>query len=467
MLLSTMENTEIKQPFTNTLGFKILLVFFIGLLLLIPMTLVRGVIFDRQSYQQEARDSIIDPIGGEFTFYGIMIAIPYYYFESVNTVSGNTTTEELVRVNDHILLMPNDFTVNAHMETEMLSRGIFKTPVFSSDMNIVADFRAFELANEAHPDTISWDEAVLIVGTGDRKNSKNIPSVTVNGEALEIGHANVTETGRTLAYYETAEFSNVSILTNSFVYKLDRETIENGFSSTIAMSIQGGNTVKILPMAGNNIVNLTSNWADVGFSGSWLPTEREFTDNGFSATWEIAGFNTPLYGIRFMEELTDIFYYEMNEESITTTFLLLNDNYSKTERSIKYAMLFIFIPFFALFLCELLTKKKIHAVQYGLIGITNIIFYMLLLSISEHTSFNISYVISAIAVISATGLYVWGITKTIKLGIIIAIVEVVIYAFLFGILQLTDFALLFGTIGLFIAVVVAMYFTRNIQLDSK
>ncbi len=467
MLLSTMQNTEIKQPFTNTLGFKILLVFFIGLLLLIPMVLVRGVIYDRQSYQQEARDSIIQPIGGEFSFNGVMIAIPYYYFETVNKVSGNTTSQELVRVDDHIILMPNDFTVNAHMDTEMLSRGIFKTPVYSSNMSVVANFDAFEVTYEAHPDTISWDKAVLILGTGDRKNIKSIPTVTVDGETLEIGHSNVTETGRTLDYYETAEFSNVSILDNSFVYKIDREIIEGGFFSTIDMSIQGGNTVKILPMAGNNIVNLTSNWADVGFTGSWLPSAREFTDNGFSASWEIAGFNTPLYGVRFMEELNDMFYYELGDETITASFLLLNDNYAKTERSIKYAMLFIFIPFFALFLCELLTKKKIHAVQYGLIGITNIIFYMLLLSISEHTSFNISYVISAIAVIAATGFYVWGITKTIKLGAIIAIVEVVIYAFLFGILQLTDFALLFGTIGLFFAVVVAMYFTRNIELNSE
>ncbi len=462
-----MENTEIKQPFTNTLGFKILLVFFIGLLLLIPMTLVRGVIHDRQSYQEDARDSIIDPIGGPFNFNGVMVAIPYYYFETVNKVSGNTTSQELVRVDDHIVLMPNDFTVNAHMETEMLSRGIFKTPVYSSDMDITADFNAFELTNEAHPDTVSWDEAVLILVTSDRKNIKSIPAVTINGESLEIGHANVTETGRTLSYYETAEFSSVSMLSNSFVYKIDQDTIEAGFSSSVSMSIQGGETLKILPMAGNNTINLTSNWSDVGFSGSWLPTERDFTDNGFSATWEIAGFNTPLYGIRFMEELknTEVFYARQ-QDSIITNFLLVNDNYAKTERSIKYAMLFIFIPFFALFLCELLTKKKIHAIQYGLIGITNIIFYMLLLSISEHLSFNISYVISSIAVIVSTAMYVWAITKTLKLGIVIAIVEVVVYAFLFGILQLTDFALLFGTIGLFFAVIIAMYFTRNIQFNE-
>ncbi len=457
-----MQTQEKKMAtFTDTLGFKVLLVFFIALLLLIPMTLVRGVISDRQSYQEEARDSIIDPIGGEFTLNGIMIAIPYYYYESVTKVNGNTSTEELVRVNDHIVIMPNTFSVTANMETEMLSRGIFKTPVFYSDMIIHADFNAFNLTYEAHLDTVAWDEAVLIVGTSDRKNVKSLPNVIVDDEILEIGHSNVSHTGRTLDLYETSQFSNIGIFANSFVYKIDRNTIENGFTSDISIGIQGGNTVRILPMAGNNTINITSNWSDVGFSGSWLPTEREVTDSGFSARWEIAGFNTPLYGIRFMEELRSI-----SKETVTTSFLLLNDNYVKTERSIKYAMLFIFIPFFALFLCELLTRKKIHVVQYALIGLTNIIFYMLLLSISEHLSFNISYIISSIAVIAATAMYVCAITKTLKLGIVMAVVEVVVYAFLFGILQLTDFALLFGTIGLFFAVVIAMYFTKNIELNT-
>ncbi len=456
-----METNNFKQNFINTLGFKILLVFFIGLLLLIPMALVRGVIYDRQSYQHEAINSIIQPIGGEFSLNGVMIAIPYYYYESVNRVSGNTTVLDNVRKNDYILIMPSAYSVEAHMESDMLRRGIFKTPVFYSDMNITATFSSYELDSKVHFETVSWDDAVLIVATGDRKNSVQLPDVVVKGKSLEL--------------YETASFSSVDILSNAFVYSIDDQFVRDGFTSDVTMGIQGGSAMHLLPMAGNNTVSLSSDWEDVGFTGNWLPVERNFSDDGFSAKWEIAGFNTPLYGIRYLEEIdnyyNDDYYYEEKtkviNDTINANFLLSNNNYTKTERSVKYAMLFIFIPFFALFLCELLTKKKIHAVQYGLIGITNIIFYMLLLSISEHLGFNISYIISSIAVIAATGLYVWGITKTIKLGIIIAIVEVVVYAFLFGILQLTDFALLFGTIGLFFAVVVAMYFTRNIEINQK
>ncbi len=451
MILFLMKNTEIKQPFTETLGFKILLIFIIGLLLLIPMSLVRGVIFDRQSYQAEAQRSIIQPIGGEFSFNGVMIAIPYYYYETVNTVTGNTTISERVRKNDYALIMPRDYAVTSNLETEMLSRGIFKTPVFYSDMKIIADFSEYELDSKVHFETVSWDDAILIVATGDRKNLKQLPVVHMNEQTLEV--------------VETTSFSYIGLFSNAFAYSIDENSIRDGFSLSIDMSIQGGSAIHVLPMASDNTITLSSNWNDVGFTGSWLPVERSITDSGFSATWEIASFNTPLYGIRFLEDL-DAKYIERSD-TINTNLLLSNDNYAKTERSIKYAMLFIFIPFFALFLCELLTKKKIHVVQYALIGLTNIIFYMLLLSISEHMSFNASYVISSFAVIAATALYIWAITKTVNLGIIIAVVEIVVYAFLFGILQLTDFALLFGTIGLFFAVVVAMYFTRNIEINTK
>ncbi len=441
-----METDKKITSFTNTLGFKILLVFFIGLLLLIPMALVENVVNDRQYYQNDALDSIIAPIGGDFSLYGVMIAIPYYYYETIET-SGSKQT---VRKNDHILIMPSEYSLNGTMQTEMLSRGIFKTPVFYSDMNVKVQFDQYDLDSQFHYDTVSWDKAVLIVAAGNRQNYKELPNIQVNGNELEL--------------YETAQFSSVDILSNSFVYLLDRQLVEQGFAGDIAMSIQGGKSMHFLPMAGSNNIQLSSNWADVGFTGSWLASNRQITDEGFSAQWQVAGFNTPLYGVRSLEELNRV--HISNSKTINTSFLLLNDNYVRTDRSIKYAMLFIFIPFFALFLCELLTKKRIHAVQYALIGLTNVIFYMLLLSISEHLSFNISYVMSAIAVIVATALYVWAITRTKKLGLVIAIVEVLIYAFLFGILQLTDFALLFGTIGLFIAVATAMYFTRNIEFNS-
>ena len=458
-----------KKTLTDTLGFKMFLVFVLGLLLLIPMSLVSGVLRDRQNFQYEATRSIIQPIGGEFSLYGLMIAIPYHYYEVIDSNNdvrlsekeqynldlyatkdspAPEKSEQYRKVTDYVIVMPQDYSVSGQIESSTLSRGIFKTPVFSSDMRIDSEFEAYCGDELADIDSISFDDAVLILATGNRQNFTKLPEITVGNKKLE--------------QYETATFSRIDIFDNSFVYKLNKDFLTTGFSANVTMNIQGGSAVHILPMAGNNTVNLDSCWGDVKFSGNWLPTNRTVSDDGFAATWEIAGFNTPFYGVNYLHELE---YKGL--ETITTSFLLLNDNYTKISRSIKYAMLFIFIPFFALFLCELLTKSKIHIVQYALIGLANVIFYMLLLSFSEHISFNASYCISAVVVSITSSVYVWAITKTLKLGGIIIAVELISYAFLFGVLQLTDFALLFGTIGLFLAVVVAMYFTRNIEKNLE
>lgn len=456
-----------KKMITDTLGFKMLLVFILALLLLIPMSLVRGVLRDRQNYQAEATRSIIQPIGGEFSLYGLMIAIPYQYYEVVGQSDRLTDTEQYMldmkatiespasestsqykKVKDYIIIMPENYSVDGKIESSTLSRGIFKTPVFSSDMNIVSDFEKYLPDELSDTDTLFWDEAVLILATENRQNFTKLPEITVNNTKLE--------------HLETAVFSRVRLFDNSFVYKLDKDLLNAGFSANVDMSIQGGSEVHILPMSGNNEISLHSNWGDVGFTGNWLPSKRDVSDDGFSAMWEIAGFNTPFYGVNYLHEIETKSF-----NTITTSFLLLNDNYTRISRSIKYAMLFIFIPFFALFLCELLTKSKIHIVQYALIGLANVVFYLLLLSFSEHISFNTSYCISAVVVSATSAVYVWAITKALKLGGILIAVELIIYSFLFGILQLTDFALLFGTIGLFLAIVVAMYFTRNIDKNLE
>ncbi len=437
------EPTKLSQ-FKNTLGFKMFIIFFIGLMLLIPTGLVQGVISDRIRYQETAKDSIIDPIGGEFSFYGTMIAIPYSYYKSEKTLA-----------HDYILITPKDYSFTGDIKTKMLSRGIFKIPAFDSIIDINLEFAPYKVDPNLQYHNIKWGNALFILATKNRQNFKELPSILINGQTLQL--------------HETAEFVSKEIFANSFSYSLSEKLVRSGFKSEVQMNIQGGNALNLLPVGEKNNITLKGNWEDVGFSGNWLPTHREITKEGFSATWEIAGFNTPLYGVNYLDEIQNMHDYNPRNKNdnawnktISTSLLLLNDNYARSSRSVKYAMLFIFIPFFALFLCELLTRKNIHVIQYVLIGLANILFYLLLLSISEHIGFNASYIISAIIVTVTTALYVWGITKSHLLGGILAGVEAIIYGFLFGIMQLTDYALIVGTFGLFLAIVIAMYFTRNI-----
>jgi inner membrane protein len=139
------------------------------------------------------------------------------------------------------------------------------------------------------------------------------------------------------------------------------------------------------------------------------------------------------------------------------------NNYQKTTRSIKYAVLCILLTFAAFFLIETTNNKSVHPFQYGLIGLALILFYTLLLSFSEYISFNLSYAIAAVCTIGLITWFVKGILSSARLSAVLSSVLVLLYIYIFTILQLQDYSLLFGSIGLFIALAVIMYFSRKLQ----
>lgn len=441
---------------TKTLGFKIIIIVVLGLLLLIPMTFINSVVKDRIRYQNEAISSIIEPVGDSANIQGVVIAIPYLekFIDS--------DTKEIGYTRKYIFYMPNEYNVTGDVEVTSLSRGIFKAPIFNSKLNITGRFDKYnaEIYNLDENNTIIlYDEAMIILGIGNKKNLMKLPNILINQN-------------EELKYYEKNINIDLNMFNNKFLYTISRDSILNGFNFNITMDIQGGNSLIITPLASENTFKISSKWKDPSFTGGFLPTKREVNNNGFNAEWNIASFNTSFTKYWTSDENSNRLnnidnnqYYTSNQESnnVLISFLLLNDNYQKTSRSVKYAILFIFIPFFVLFLCEVLSKKRIHPVQYILIGIANAIFYLLLLAISEHINFNISYFLSALMVTALTSIYIGYIIKSPRYTISMAIVESLIYIFLFGILQLTDYALLMGTLGLFAVIALVMYFTRNVD----
>ena len=390
---------------TKTLGFKIIIIVVLGLLLLIPMTFINSVVKDRIRYQNEAISSIIEPVGDSANIQGVVIAIPYLekFIDS--------DTKEIGYTRKYIFYMPNEYNVTGDVEVTSLSRGIFKAPIFNSKLNITGRFDKYnaEIYNLDENNTIIlYDEAMIILGIGNKKNLMKLPNILINQN-------------EELKYYEKNINIDLNMFNNKFLYTISRDNILNGFDFNIIMDIQGGNSLIITPLASENTFKISSKWKDPSFTGGFLPTKREVNNNGFNAEWNIASFNTSFTKYWTSDENSNRLnnidnnqYYNSNQESnnVLISFLLLNDNYQKTSRSVKYAILFIFIPFFVLFLCEVLSKKRIHPVQYILIGIANAIFYLLLLAISEHINFNISYFLSALMVTALTSIYIGYIIKS-------------------------------------------------------
>lgn len=436
---------------SKTFGFKIFTILILGLFLLIPVNFIGSVVRDRKSYQSEAVSSIIEPIGGEANIEGLIMAIPYLK----KVIYENT--KEITYKREYIFYMPNSYNIFGNVEISLLKRGIFKVPVLNSTLNIKGKFDKYNsnLYNLNEKDSeILFDEAIIIFGIGNKKNLFKLPKIIINEN-------------EELKYYEKTVKINLPMFSNIFLFNISKEKLFNGFEFETSIDIQGGNSLIINPMAADNYFNISSKWSDPSFTGGFIPTKREVSKNGFNAEWNIASFNTSYNKYWTSEEEDKNNEYEFkdnqNANNVIISFLLLNDNYQKILRSVKYSILFIFIPFFVLFLCEVISKKRIHPVQYILIGISNAIFYLLLLAISEHINFNLSYLISAIMVVLLTSMYIGYIIKSKKYILSMAIVEILIYIFLFGILQLTDYALLMGTLGLFIVIAAGMYFSRNVD----
>lgn len=402
-------------------GLKLFIVLGLGLLFFIPILMVRGVINDRLQHRESAMDSILEPIGNNFVLRGVSVVIP-------------SRRAELVMIH------PAEYQVDADLEVSNLKRGIFDVPIFNASLSISGKF-------ENMSDILPEAEAYLILDVGSRKNLSKDPEVRIGNNIR-------------LQRQEKTELSNIGYA-SAFIYPISTTLLQEGFPFQITAEGRGGKDFAMYPTSGENTFKVRSNWPDPGFTGEWLPTERTVTDDGFSAVWEIAGFNVSISRETVIDS-ADI-YSENLSQQVRVSFLQINDIYKQVERSMKYAFLFIFIPFLALFFVEAIRKTQIHPAQYLLIGIANILFYLLLLSLAEYIPFNAAYLIAMLMTVVLCGLYSGAIFKSKKTGILLSAVSLLAYLFLFGLLQLADYALLIGTLGTFTALAAIMFVTRNLD----
>lgn len=426
------------KSFLSTTGAKPFLIVFLLLLFLIPINFIDSLMHDRLVYQKNAVESILQPLGGNLELQGIVIALPYIDF--VEKQEGDKVIKQEVK--KYVLLSPENFDITGNVETYYLTRGIYRVPVFNGNFSFEISFNPKNFYTEMYLNkNYVLEQGVVILGISNKKNLTKLPELQC--ENLNLNQLSV-------------ELDKVSPFNNSIYYKLPKEFFVKEFTIKGSMDIQGGEVLKIQPLATNNTFKVSSDWENPSFSGGWLPVYRNISSNGFSAEWNIPGMTT-----NFPKTwLSDTKHFS---EYVKISFITPVDSYQKAFRSIKYALLFLLVPFLAIFICEIFTKIKIHPVQYCLLGLADVLFYLLLLSFSEHISFGFSYFFASFAVILATFFYSASIFKKLKWGIMIGCVQVVSYILLLGTLQAEDYALLIGSIGLFVIVVLLMILTRNID----
>jgi inner membrane protein len=436
---------------------KALIVGAMILVMLIPVAMLQSMIRERMRYQQEVETEIGSTWGGPQTVTGPILALPY---ERTTGDGEKKTTEK-----GTAYYLPDTLNIQGGIETEVRSRTAHKVLLYRSELALEGRFSLPDLESQGQglrPEHIRWNEAYLYIGITSLQGVQSSLSV-------EWGNDH---------YADAAPINNDDLTGTGFSVRVPvgPEAGEGGWAIPFRfdLNLNGTGSLFFAPVGKETFVHLKSPWKTVSFSGNYLPSERDLTD-GFSADWKIFDFNRSYpqawkndeYALGEQEYDADRGDYTKNSPVTRSAFgvdlRFPLDHYQLSIRSVKYAVMFIALTFFVFFLAELLSHRRIHPIQYLLVSCGLVLFYSLLLALSEHIGFDWAYLASAVAIVALITAYSASIFKSSRLTIRMALFLSALYVYLYVMLQLEDMALLFGSIGLFLALAIIMYVSRKVS----
>lgn len=439
-----------KMNLKNNIYFKLGTIIIIILLLLIPTSMIEGLIYERESTQSRAINEVSSKWAEEQTISGPYISIPFYKY--VKEMSSKDSIEKIVRIKDFIHILPSQLKVDGKINPEKRHRGIYEIIVYNSKLNIAGTFNKIDFsALDIQPENILFDQAEFVVGINDLRGIEEQLELSWNNDKISfnpgVPSSDVVRSGVN---------AKINILPND----------SSNYNFNLSLTLKGSQLLYFTPVGKVTDVSMNSEWSNPSFNGAFLPDKRNVTEKGFTAHWNILHLN------RNYPQIWTSSRYSIQHSSFGIDLILPVDNYQKSYRSIRYAILFIVLTFIVFFFIEVLNKIFIHPIQYILVGVALIVFYTLLLSISEHLKFNFAFIISAIATLLLIAGYVRAILKSVQLALLVSGILAVLYTFIFVIIQLQDYALLIGSIGLFVILALVMYFSRkidwyNLNLNEK
>ncbi len=443
----TSQKQKIGNWFRNSISAKMLTVGFLILILLIPLGFVKDLIRERGFRQTEVIEEINTKWGNQVVLNGPILKVPYniYVEEKVFDEKTKTFITSQKPERHTAYFFPWELNIKSQVQTQPLERGIYESVVYSSENQIKGKFAQLDFSSrEIKAEDILWDKASLLFKTSNLKGIRNTVKVTLGDKTYAL----------------KPKFDNSYMNTLESVYLTDLKEIQEKplfFQSTIA--INGSSTLQFIPIGKETTVAMKSNWHSPSFNGNFLPeTEgKKITDKGFEAQWKVLETNRR-FGQYFFDSLPSL-----SDFSFGTEFLVPIDDYQKTERTSKYGLMIIGLTLLVFLLIQISSKIAIHPFQYLMIGLALVMFYTLLISISEHQNYLIAYLISGISVVTLITTYSRSILKNPKFTLLILGSMFSLYSFIFVIIQLEDYALLVGSIGLFVILGIIMFTSRRID----
>lgn len=435
------ENDKPVKSFTerNRLAIKVLLIGFLMFMLLIPIEMITSLIREREDNAESAINEVQEKWSEAQTVIGPMLTIPYYKNDS--------------KVISKLIILPENLTIDGEIKTETLKRGIYEVIVYNSPLTIRGEFVMPDEYKQLSPEKILTDEIMLNLALTDMRGLCDNVKVNWNGEIIPLSPGIMNRS------FESGMSAKINFQT------LNKE--ENKISFSIDLQIKGSKSLNFAPVGGTTTVNLTSNCKTPSFCGTFLPETREVDENGFKSSWKIHYLNRNYGQVIEVNQNNEVLNVSTISNSVFGVDLRLPvQQYQQAIRSVKYAFLIIILTFAVSFFVEVKQKRNIHPLQYLLIGLALCLFYSLLVSLSEHIGFTLAYLIAAVMTVLLIFFYLLGILKIKRTALTIGTLLSLLYVYIYVLIQLETFALLAGSIGLFIILAIIMYYSQKINWSN-
>lgn len=429
---------KFSQWVKSSILLKLIAIGILVLILMIPTSMVSSLIRERQSLKNEAVYEVSSNWGLEQKISGPVISVPFHEYEK----QSDGTVKKYKRW-AHFL--PEAIAIDGKIVPQKKYRGIYVVVLYNAKLAVNGKFNYPDFSSLGiNPADVIYSESIVSIGLSDLKGLKETIKFKVNDTEYTFNPGvpvkDIFDTGL------------------SFPIALDSLTAQYDFSYNI--DINGSTAINFEPFGKDNSVQLESECGSPSFQGDFLPDPSftEVSDNLFKSRWKVLNLNR-----NYAQSGIGSYINEADRNDFGVKLMLPVDEYNKIERSVKYCLMFIVITFIAFFFVEIINKRKIHPIQYLLVGIALCVFYVLLLSISEHLAFNIAYLIGSLLTVSLLTYYVYFIFKNVKLTISFSVILSALYFFYFSLLQLENYSLLLGSAGLFAILAIVLYLTRKID----
>jgi inner membrane protein len=439
------------KKFTQGYTFKVLLLMALVLLLLIPLGMIRGLVNERGRTADSAESDIMEAWGKQLVAAGPIVIIPGIRTDEVRTKTEREGEKiEIVKTPFTLIISPQKLDIKTSFKTETRKRGIFSVPLFSGTLELAGAFDpGMAVAELLGNEEIFPDQAELIIALSSQKGIRKINDSTWEGEELFFKPGN---RGYSLFRYGYSR-------TSGGIYAALPAFKNNAAAFNISIGIQGGQYIRFLPIGQDTHVDISADWNSPSFQGAYLPGESTINDTGFLASWDVnyLSRDIPLFWKNYGEDR------DYTDSLFGVDFFRTIDTYALNTRAVKYAILFLIVPFLTLFLLEIFTKKRIHPVPYLLSGIGNAVFYLLLLSLSEQLPFYTAYLLAALAVTIMLTLYSRSLLPSWNKSWYMGLVVTISYVLLYAVLNAESYALLIGSLGTFAVLALIMFITRKLD----